>query len=187
MTIRAFIATVAFALLIAINGCTSTESSVKESPRKTATTTAAPAQSAKGQWQSFGETVVFDDDTQVALGSLKGDEKNIWVVGEITEVCSHQGCWIRVKDTSNPAAGDLFVRTKDHAYLVPRNAAGHSVKVFGVCELSEMSVADQRHFAEEAGKSEAEIAKITQPKNMIIFHAATIMIEGPGLDKPLEQ
>lgn len=182
MTTRASFAIVSLASLIAITGCKSTDSSMAESSKSTASAAASP-----GQWQSFGETVMFEETDVIALGSLKGNEKNVWVVGEITEVCTHQGCWIRIKDASDPNAGDLFVRTKDHAYLVPRNSIGRSVKVYGVSEFSEMSVNDQRHYAEEAGKSEAEIAMITKPKKMVTFHAATIVIEGPGLDKPLEQ
>lgn len=159
--------------LISFAGCKSTESSKKST--------------SAGQWQTFGEVIAYSETDEVALGSLKGDERNIWIEGEITEVCSSQGCWIRMKDPANPAAGDLFVKTKDHAYLVPRNAHGHAVRVYGVCEATEMTVADQQHFAEEAGKSEAEIALITQPKKMIVFHATTIVIEGDGLDKALDQ
>jgi hypothetical protein len=143
---------------------------------------AAPAQS---QWSGYGENVapclVF-----VSLGALKGDEQGVAVAGVITEVCNHQGCWLRLNDPKDPAVGDLFVRTKDHAFFVPRNAHGHNVMVYGSCEFTEVSVGEQQHYAEEAGKSEAEIAKITQPRKMIIFHADSIMIEGPGLEAPVE-
>ena len=158
--------------LAAITGCQSTGSSKEVA--------AAPV------WNQYGEKVTFTTQP-VSLGTLKGDETDVAVSGVITEVCQSQGCWIRLKDPSNPAAGDLFIKTKDHAYLVPRNAHGRNAIVHGRCELSEMSVADQKHFAEEAGKSEAEIAKITQPKKMITFHADSIRIEGEGLDKPLDQ
>jgi hypothetical protein len=139
------------------------------------------------QWNTYGEVVKFDETSQVALGSLKGHEKNVWVNGIITEVCSHQGCWIKLKDPKNPAAEDLFIRTRDHAFLVPRNSHGHAARIYGDAEISELSVDDLRHYAEEAGKSEAQIAAITQPRRTVTFWADTIVIAGPGLDKPADQ
>lgn len=138
------------------------------------------------QWNHYGEKITYATQS-VSLGSLKGDESDITISGVITEVCTHQGCWIRLKDPANPDAGDLFVRTKGHAYLVPLNCKGRNALVHGRCEFSEMSVDEQKHYADEAGHSEAEIAKITQPKRMITFHADSIMIEGEGLAKPLDQ
>ncbi len=140
----------------------------------------------KTEWHTYGEAVEFDESDDVSFAALKGGEQDVWVTGVITEVCMHQGCWIRLNDPSDRAAGDLFVRTRDHAYLVPRNAHGHKVMIHGDTEYSELSVSDLRHYAEEAGKSQAEIAAISQPKTMITFHADTIIIEGPGLDKPAE-
>ncbi len=152
---------------------------------QSASSTQTPYPSAQ-TWNHYGEQVTHDT-TSVSLGALNGDESDITVSGVITEVCTHQGCWLRLKDPKNPGAGDLFVKTKDHAFLVPRNAHGRNAVVHGRCESSEMSVADQKHYAEEAGRSAQEIAKITQPKRMITFHADSILIEGEGLDKPLDQ
>ena len=148
--------------------------------------TSASATSAAPVWNQYGEKVTYAA-TPVAPGALKGDETGVTISGVITEVCQHQGCWIRLVDPAHPQAGDLFVKTTGHAYLVPRNSRGRQAMAYGRCELSEMSVADQRHYAEEAGKSVEEIAMITQPRKMITFHADSISIEGTGLDKPLDQ
>ena len=164
---------IAVAALASLVGCQSSPSTGAASASK---------------WNHYGDQAAAAGASQpLALGTLKGDERNVTVSGVITEVCQHQGCWIRLKDPSNPQAGDLFVKTTDHAYLVPRNSPGRRAIVVGTCEYSEMSVADQKHYAEEAGKTAEEIAKITQPKKMITFHADSISIEGEGLDKPLDQ
>lgn len=148
--------------------------------------TAASAPPTTPVWNQYGDKVTHAAQP-VAPGALKGDETGVTVSGVITEVCQHQGCWIRLIDPAHPEAGDLFVKTTGHAYLVPRNSRGRQAMVYGRCELSEMSVADQRHYAEEAGKSVEEIARITKPRKMITFHADSISIEGTGLDKPLDQ
>jgi hypothetical protein len=171
-SVRSSLLTLALGSVIALAGCQSSPD---------ASTNAGT----RGEWSHYGE-LAAPAKRPAALGALKGDEQDVTVQGVITEVCSHQGCWLRLKDPKNPKAGDLFVRTKDHAFFVPRNAHGHNVIVHGRCEFTEVSVGEQQHYAEEAGKSEQEIAKITHPRKMIIFHADSIMIEGPGLDAPVE-
>ena len=160
--------------LAALGGCHSSGSKTNEITSDT-------------QWHTYGKVVEFSETQNIAIASLSGSEKQVWITGEITEVCSHQGCWIRIKDPIDSAGGDLFIRTRDHAFLVPRNSHGHAVRVYGDAEISELSVDELRHYAEEAGKCEADIAKITQPSRTVTFWADTIVIAGPGLDKPADQ
>jgi carbamoyl-phosphate synthase large subunit len=48
--------------------------------------------------------------------------------------------------------------------------------VHGLLAAKETSVEDLKHFAEDAKKSEAEIAKITKPKKEIVFEAKGVVI-----------
>lgn len=131
-------------------------------------------------WSTYGEQPMGPGDA-VAIGALAGGEKNIVVHGVITDVCKVKGCWMRMKDDSGD---ELFVRFKDYGFFVPRNAAGRNVVVHGWTERSLISVAELRHYAEDAHKSAAEIAAITQPQMQTTFFADSVMIEGKGLDKP---
>ena len=62
--------------------------------------------------------------------------------------------------------------------LIPMEALGHLAIVEGSFKLSEISEADARHYAEDAGKSPEEIAKIVGPQNQLRMSAPAAMIRG---------
>ena len=133
-------------------------------------------------WSHYG----FEDrDTgpTVALGAVSGGESNVIVEGTITQVCVKKGCWMRVEADDE----DLFVRFQDYGFFVPRNAAGHRVVMHGTSVADEVSVEELRHYAKDAGKSEAEIAAITEPQMRVTFFADSVYIAGEGLDEPFSE
>ena len=52
---------------------------------------------------------------------------------------------------------------------MPLDIVGKTVVVEGKAELKETSVAMQKHYAEDAGKSKEEIEKIKEPKKEVIM------------------
>jgi len=60
---------------------------------------------------------------------------------------------------------------------MPKDIAGKEVIVNGLAFVEEMSVEDQRHYAEDGGKSEDEIAKITKPKKTFGFEADGVLLK----------
>ncbi len=101
------------------------------------------------------------------------DSLQTQMIGEITEVCQAKGCWMKVKlDADN----EVFVRFKDYGFFVPKDAAGKTVVMNGAAFFEEMSVDDQKHFAEDEGASEDEIALITAPKKTLRFEADGVLI-----------
>jgi Domain of unknown function (DUF4920) len=54
--------------------------------------------------------------------------------------------------------------------------AGTKVIFEGQPAVKTTSVADQRHYAEDAGKSKEEIAKITEPKTELTFVAEGVLV-----------
>ncbi len=101
------------------------------------------------------------------------DSLQTQMIGEITEVCQAKGCWMKVKlDADN----EVFVRFKDYGFFVPKDAAGKTVVMNGAAFFEEMSVEDQKHFAEDEGASEDEIALITAPKKTLRFEADGVLI-----------
>ncbi len=104
----------------------------------------------------------------------KTEVPHVVLVGEISEVCQAEGCWMKVKNEGGP---DVFVKFVDHAFLIPKDLAGHKAYVNGTAIRKTVSVDDQKHYAEDAGKSESEIAKITEPKVELRVNATGVIIE----------
>jgi hypothetical protein len=47
----------------------------------------------------------------------------------------------------------------------------------GIAETTETPVDELRHYAEDAGKSKAEIAKITKPEKALTFMADGVIVK----------
>lgn len=96
------------------------------------------------------------------------------ITGKVTEVCVKKGCFMKVERPDN--ADPIMVRFKDYGFFMPEDIVGKTVLLDGVAKVKESSVAQLKHFAEDAGKSEAEIAKITSPKIDIEIIASGVKI-----------
>jgi hypothetical protein len=70
----------------------------------------------------------------------------------------------------------MLVRAKDHAFLMPENIVGKTVLIEGNATVKEVSEEMRKHYAEDAGKSKEEIAKITEPKKEIVFQAVGVKV-----------
>ena len=95
------------------------------------------------------------------------------VSGMVTSVCQNKGCWMKL-DAGNGET--MRVTFKDYGFFVPKDLSGKNVVVQGVAEVKEISVEDQRHFAEDAGKSKEEIEAITTPKEELVFVADGVIV-----------
>ncbi|GAB4159766.1 MAG: hypothetical protein Tsb0033_14750 [Winogradskyella sp.] len=106
-------------------------------------------------------------------GLKAGDTINAKMTGKINEVCSKKGCWMTL-DMGNDK--EVMVRFKDYGFFMPLNAEGEVV-VNGKAFVEETSVDELRHYAEDAGKSEEEIAAITEPKFEYKFLADGVLLK----------
>lgn len=102
------------------------------------------------------------------------DAAEVTVAGEIAQVCQAEGCWLKLKNT---AGEDILVKFKDHSFLVPKDMTG-KVVVNGTAVRKEISVEERRHMAEDAGASDDEIAKITEPKQELRIDATGLIAGG---------
>ncbi|MBN3519145.1 DUF4920 domain-containing protein [Algoriphagus lutimaris] len=96
------------------------------------------------------------------------------ISGEITEVCSQKGCWLKM---DLPNGNSMRVTFKNYEFFVPKNSQGFPMILEGVATLTKTSVKTLQHYAKDAGKSEEEIAKITEPKMEISFEAVGVKIK----------
>ncbi|HLV38934.1 DUF4920 domain-containing protein [Xanthomarina sp.] len=128
---------------------------------------------------SFGDEIVADQ--AVELLSMAEDYKNMKVgdsvstklIGKVDQVCQSKGCWMKM-DLGNDE--QVMVKFKDYGFFMPKNIAGKDVIVDGKAFVSELSVDELRHYAEDAGKTEEEIAAITEPKRTYSFVANGVLL-----------
>ena len=92
--------------------------------------------------------------------------------GKTVGVCQTRGCWMTLDTGGEP----LRIEVKEHGYFLPSDLVGCEVVVEGNLEVKEMSVAEQRHFLEDAGKSAAEIAAVAAPKTQLTMVADGILV-----------
>ena len=103
----------------------------------------------------------------------EGDTINSKMRAKINEVCSAKGCWMTLDmDGEN----EVMVKFKDYGFFMPLNAEGEVV-VNGKAYVSETSIDELRHYAEDAGKSKEEIAAITEPKRTYSFEADGVLLK----------
>ncbi len=93
---------------------------------------------------------------------------------KVIEVCQSKGCWMKLELKDGK---ETMVRFKDYSFFMPKDLKGKEVIVNGLAFVEEMSVDDQRHYAEDAGKSKTEIAKISKPKRSFGFEADGVLIK----------
>ncbi len=95
------------------------------------------------------------------------------IEGKVVEVCKKKGCFMKLERASGEP---VMVRFSDYAFFMPQNIVGKTVVVEGVAKVNETSVERLKHFAEDAGRSREEIAKITAPKKDIQIMADGVIV-----------
>ncbi len=96
------------------------------------------------------------------------------VQGTVESVCKVKGCWMKVKTTDGQT---MRVTFKDYGFFVPKDIVGKEVVFEGIAQQTTTSVAELKHYAEDAGKSKAEIAKITEPEKALTFVADGVIVK----------
>ncbi len=103
-----------------------------------------------------------------------GDTINTKMTAEVIEVCQAKGCWMTLKLENGEEA---MVKFKDYAFFMPKDISGKEVILNGKAFVNEVPVDEQRHYAEDAGKSKEEVAAITTPKKTYSFEADGVLIK----------
>ena len=81
--------------------------------------------------------------------------------GKVLSSCPKKGCWVKVISNSE----ELFVTFKDYSFFVPKEGIrGKNILIKGKVKVDTISVAQQKHYAFDAGESEDDISKIKNPK-----------------------
>lgn len=132
------------------------------------------------EYASFGEKISADkvltqEEMYTKYKSLKiGDTLDVKFMAEVASVCKKEGCWMKLR---LPEGKEAMVKFKDHGFFVPKDIEEKDAIVHGKAYVTVVPVEEQRHYAKDAGKSEAEIAAITQPKRTLSFQADGVLLK----------
>lgn len=102
-----------------------------------------------------------------------GDTLKVTFRGDVTAVCQEKGCWMKVGLEDR----EVMVKFKDYAFFVPKDLKDKEVIVEGKAYVTEMSVEDQRHYAEDAGKTVSQIEAIKEPAVTLSFLAEGVKVK----------
>ena len=135
---------------------------------------------AKETYLSFGEKITTENVlskeamAEKFINLKEGDTINVKFASNIKEVCKKKGCWMKL-DLSKDK--ESMVRFKDYGFFVPLDADNKEVVVNGKAYVTKISVDQLKHYAKDGGKSEEEIAKITEPEFTYAFEADGVLLK----------
>ena len=125
---------------------------------------------------SYGEKITPDGAVNIAEIPAKLEKTESVdgkIKGKIVEVCEKKGCWLKLRVNDSTTA---MVKMKDYGFFLPLAAKGKTVVLDGEVKMKTTSVAELKHYAEDAKKSKEEIAAITKPENEIRVMAKGIVV-----------
>jgi hypothetical protein len=131
----------------------------------------------------FGDTIETAGalSPEALLEQLKtSDSIAATVEAPIDGVCQAKGCWM---DLNMGNGQTMTVRFKDYAFFVPMDATGKKAVVSGYVKVDTLSVDWLKHKASDAGKSQAHIDSITEPRVEYSFLANGVAIEAEAAKK----
>jgi hypothetical protein len=118
----------------------------------------------------LGKPLTVKDITPIASLTAKPADyvgKTVAVMGKVSEVCSHAGCWMQLVDPASKAA--VRIKVKDGEIVFPKEAIGKMATAEGVftkIELTkEQAIGQAKHEAEE-NKKKFDPKSITGPVTM---------------------
>lgn len=129
-----------------------------------------------GEW--YGEKVdtkgaVDIKEVVAKLADGSADAVSTKVTARIVEVCPKKGCWLKLELNDGQTA---TVKMKDYGFFLPLAAKGKTVVIDGDVKMKTISVAEQKHYAEDAKKPQEEIDAIKEPKKEVSVLAKGIVV-----------
>lgn len=180
-TMRAFRLLPALTLAAAVAAQTPAPTPVTPAPAAPAQGQApqAPAKLDETIYDHFGTGITKGDKPAALADVLKNPEaftgKTVRIAGPITAICQTKGCWMHLGDQNPP----VMVKFKDYAFFMPKDASGRTAIVEGTMAMKQETVAQTKHYLEDAGKLD-EAAKVTEGRKLYTFMASGVAIQKPA-------
>ena len=128
------------------------------------------------RYRTYGESFQNSEiiNYKLSKDTFLNSVSKVKLEGEILSSCPMKGCWMRISVEQDT----ILVRFKDYGFFVPKSGIeGKNTIINGNLSIDTLSVAQLRHYAEDAGKSKKEISLITKPEFTISFLADGVLIE----------
>ena len=113
---------------------------------------------------NFGKEITLQGTvmpvSEIARLFTESDSLQVKVSGHISASCKHSGCWMEM-DLGDGSS--IHVTFRDENFTIPLNAAEKNAVAEGMAYRQLIPVETLRDYAREDGKSEEEIAAITEP------------------------
>lgn len=120
------------------------------------------------------ENAMTSDEMLAKFNTMQmGDTINVKFASKINDLCSKKGCWMKLPVGEK----ETMVRFKDYGFFMPLDSKDKEVIVEGKAFVKITPVDELKHYAEDAGKSVEEIAKITEPKKEFAFEANGVLMK----------
>ena len=86
-------------------------------------------------------------------------DRVVTMEAKVEKVCAKKGCWMILQGTNET----FRVKFEDYSFFVPLSLVGKTVWAQGKIMKKEISIADTKHYLEDAGASKEEVDAITKP------------------------
>ena len=127
--------------------------------------------------EHYGQKIDFqgiDNYYSVKNDLLKVNKKHVKIKGKILSSCPMKGCWMKV----NVDNDTLLVRFKDYGFFVPKSGLEWKSTILScIISIDTLSVAQLKHYADDAGKTLKEINLIKNPQLTLSVLADGVLIE----------
>ncbi len=130
-------------------------------------------------YESFGKTFSLPDAVTAERMAGRyadlsvGDSIPIKMTAKVKSVCQAKGCWMTLDLLDGE---EVMVKFENYGFFVPKDISGKEVFINGKAFVSEVSVDEQRHYAQDAGATAEDIAKIVTPKKTYSFLADGVLL-----------
>lgn len=125
---------------------------------------------------NFGELITQEgalDQPDYAVIFEEAETAGFKIAGTIEASCIHSGCWMDIALADGETVHITFL---DDAFTIPLDAAGKNAIAEGTVYRTLVPVETLQNYAREDGKSEEEIAAITEPGYAYRFIAHGVII-----------
>ena len=131
-------------------------------------------------FDQFGEGIKAGATPLTLAAVMKNPQqyvgKKVRLAAPITGVCQTKGCWMNLGKPDANGNPPVFVKFKDYGFFVPKDASGRQAVVDGELTFTQETVAETKHYLEDAGKAEAA-KKVTEGRKILRFMASGVAIE----------
>jgi hypothetical protein len=130
------------------------------------------AQKSATTFTAYGEPMTKLDSKAVPVSKIVAEPEKfadapVLIYGKVTEVCAPKGCWAKIADDASDEPVFVKFTCPIDGRLIPTDAVGKVALVEGTIEVKLLTEDEARHYAEDAGKSAEEIARIVGPQKQI--------------------